>query len=430
MNHGLGFKGRLILIAGALAFLLGCAGQTVKDTGALTPHPESTQENDMERAKEVLNKAFERATATGSAAVELDLDEDPERVQRADLVRVYYTASLENGKISYTNRAKVAKDEARPKVAWYEEPSTGYGPEEVLAGSAAYVPGVGEAILGMAAGDKKTVTLPAEKAYGLPDPQKMIHLPCIKRLPMNVRMHPEEFVREFGSFPLLGKELEFNPYLKARVSGVTEYETILELLARDGERVLASFGTAEINVDIGKKEVTIRLTPTMGAPFEVKGREGRIVSTDGSFFTVDFNHPMAGKSVVIDLEIVSLAKASSLRAVEIPWLYDHEQGLDAARQEGKPAVLVLYASWCQWSQKLLSEVFEDPRIKSLKDRFIWVQIDSDEEGDLKALYEQDGFPMVVLLGPRGEVVDKLDGFREVGTLREELEKCYKQVVGT
>jgi thioredoxin-like negative regulator of GroEL len=82
---------------------------------------------------------------------------------------------------------------------------------------------------------------------------------------------------------------------------------------------------------------------------------------------------------------------------------------------------VLYAGWCSWSKKLLTESLEDPRIKQMKDRFVWVKVDSDKEQAFKEAYQQNGFPMVVVLNSKGDVVKKIDGYRDAAALKKELE---------
>ncbi|MBE9550458.1 MAG: FKBP-type peptidyl-prolyl cis-trans isomerase [Proteobacteria bacterium] len=378
----------------------------------------SSKKGDTRAVQERLKAAVEETVRTGKA-VEIGLDKDPDRVRKGDLVRVNYTAKcFSDGQVFCTTMAGVAGDPGTRKVAWYEEPK-GFFPEHILAGEEGSMPGLGEAVPGMAVGEKRTITLPPEKAYGSPDSRKMMQLPTVKHMPKVISMSAQEYVQKFRSLPVVGKEVDVVPYFKTRVIEITERRATLEHLAKDGERVQESFGTTEIHSD--GKEVTIELVPRIGAPFEANGRKGRIISTGGSVFTVDFNNPLAGKTIVLDLEVLSLTKASRMAAWQIPWLEDHDKGLTAALTDGKPMVLVLYADWCEWCKRLLNETLEDPRIRSLKDRFIWVRINSDAELEYKELYEQNGFPLIVLLNPEGETIKKLEGFRDAAKLRRELD---------
>jgi len=231
-------------------------------------------------------------------------------------------------------------------------------------------------------------------------------------------MSPEEYVGRFRSFPLVGSEVNLVPYFKARVQAVTERAATLEFIPRDGERVQEAFGAVSIGSEA--EHVTITLEPALGAAFEVQDRQGRILSTDGTTFTVDFNHPAAGKPVVLDVEVVSLKKASELAGKEIPWLEDHDLGMELARASERPMVLVLYASWCSWSRKLLNEAMADLRIRALAQDFVWVKVDSDQQRELGERYGQNGFPLTVVVGPDGRVLKRLDGFKDPRSLRQEL----------
>jgi len=55
--------------------------------------------------------------------------------------------------------------------------SEGRAPLEVVLGSGEVIPGFDEALTGMEPGEKKTVTIPAEKAYGLHDSKMVMEVP-------------------------------------------------------------------------------------------------------------------------------------------------------------------------------------------------------------------------------------------------------------
>ena len=56
----------------------------------------------------------------------------------------------------------------------------------------------------------------------------------------------------------------------------------------------------------------------------------------------------------------------------------------------------------------------------LKDKFVWAKVDSDVQKDLKKVYGQTGYPMIVVLNPEGEVVKTLKGFKDADTLSRKL----------
>ncbi|RNC69003.1 MAG: DUF255 domain-containing protein [Desulfuromonadales bacterium] len=376
-----------------------------------------TQDMESARPEAVLTKAIEDAISNGRNSANIELPQAEGKAKAGDLVTVRYTMATADGALVATTEAPVAADTGRQHSAAFTERSH-YRPEEVVAGGEGHLPGLAQAVIGMGPGEKKHLSLIAEKAFGARDPQRIVTMATVKSLPKTVSIPAADYVKNFGALPVVGKELPVVPYFPARVTGVTEQQATLQLLARDGERFTESFGAVETRVE--GETVKIRLVPTVGAPFEFRGARGTITAAGEENFTVDFNHPLADKSVVLDVEVVSMTKGETLSAVSVPWLESHDQGIDKAKQEQKPAVLVLYADWCQWCKKIFGETAVDPRIKAVADRFVWIRVNSDKEKVFKEQYGQDGYPMIVLLDRQGKVARKLDGFRDAASLREEL----------
>jgi FKBP-type peptidyl-prolyl cis-trans isomerase 2 len=373
-----------------------------------------------ETARKTLESAFRQAQDGGNPVhidVDLEFKEESTRAQKGDLVQVHFTAWDEDGKVARTTRREIAMDKAVAKADGYQDRRE-WGPEPVVGGAGTVPLFLGEVILGMEAGQRKRANIPPEKAFGVSDPAKKLDFPCARTMPRKVRLSAHEYTSRYKTFPQLGREVDWVPYFKARTVEVTDADVGLELLARDGERVEEELGAAEIKV--AGEMATITLTPRLGASFTLKDRQGRIVSTDGRSFTVDFNPPLAGRSVVLDVEVVSIVKASSLKDKELSWTEDHDEGLARGRSQGKPAVLVLYADWCGYCKKLFEETFADPRIKALRDDYIWVRVNSDREKQYHELYQQNGFPLVILFDRQGGIARKIDGFRDASALRKEL----------
>ncbi len=343
-------------------------------------------------------------------------DEDPNTAQTGDLLELHYTASLESGELIRTSLRSVAEDPGIKKFEVYLPPGS-YGPEAVVLGTRASFPGLGTAPAGMRPGEEKQVTLPQEKAYGPRDIKWIGEYERVRSIPKTVTMSAETYVNRFGGFPKMDRKVTYNPYVEARVTNVGDKNVTMELVPKF-EKDETEMGTTEVKSL--EKTIQISLTPKIGGPFQFKGRTGRIVSVDVRRFTVDFNHPLAGKPVVLKMKLLSLVKASAFEKKHIAWIEDHDQGLDAAVKEKKPVILVLYASWCKWSRRLLNESLKDPRIKMLSDRFVWIRVDSHKQKDLKEFYEQKSFPAVVLMDPDGTVFKTLKGYMGAGDLKKEL----------
>jgi peptidylprolyl isomerase len=79
------------------------------------------------------------------------------QAKKGNKVKVQYTGRLFDGTVFDT--------------------SEGRAPLEVVLGSGDVIPGFDEALIGMEPGEKKTVTIPVEKAYGLHDPKMVMEVP-------------------------------------------------------------------------------------------------------------------------------------------------------------------------------------------------------------------------------------------------------------
>lgn len=73
-------------------------------------------------------------------------DQNAAQAQNGDIVQVHYTGTLENGTVFDT--------------------SEGGEPLEFTLGQGRMIPGFEQAVLGMKIGESKTVTIPADEAYG------------------------------------------------------------------------------------------------------------------------------------------------------------------------------------------------------------------------------------------------------------------------
>ena len=338
---------------------------------------------------------------------------------KGDLATVDYQAMLEDGSIFFTTRKEVAGNPAWKMVPWYVAPDS-YKPETITAGKPALLPAVGEAVIGMKLGENKRLTLTPEQAFGQPDPQKRTQFPLAITLPRVVILPADEYVKRSGTFPQKGHELQLTPYFPARVTEVREKDVVMEFQVEDGKAFSEPFGTTIVKKT--ENEIITNLTPVIGSSFPLQEGTGIIISSDGKTFTVDQNHPLAGKTIIIDLTLSGLTRAADIPAGDLPWQQEHDAGLARAKADGKPAVLVLHADWCGYCKKLFSETMPDPRISSLRDRFTWIKVNSDKLADIKKLYGQEGYPMIVLFRADGTLARKLDGYQEAAVLRAALQE--------
>ncbi len=134
-----------------------------------------------------------------------------QQVKSGDAVRIHYHGTLGNGEIFDSSRERE--------------------PLEFTAGSGQVIPGFDNAVVGMTVGEKKSIHIPADEAYGHPSDEMLIEFPK-SEFPEDVKPEPgvtmhlsddqgnvfpvtvkevkDDTVILDGNHPLAGKDLNFD----------------------------------------------------------------------------------------------------------------------------------------------------------------------------------------------------------------------------
>ncbi len=133
------------------------------------------------------------------------------QVKAGDTVRIHYTGTLNDGTVF--------------------DSSQGREPLEFTVGSGEIIPGLDNALPGMSVGEEKSVAIPADDAYGQPDPNGrqevprdqipedipldpgtalQMQMPDGRAVPVTVAEVTEEVVVLDANHPLAGKDLNFD----------------------------------------------------------------------------------------------------------------------------------------------------------------------------------------------------------------------------
>ena len=89
----------------------------------------------------------------------------------------------------------------------------------------------------------------------------------------------------------------------------------------------------------------------------------------------------------------------------IRWRDWGDDAFVASRQQGKPLLLTLGATWCHWCHVLDETSYSDPRvIRLINSDFIPVRVDVDRRPDISKRYNQGGFPSVAIMDDKGELL--------------------------
>lgn len=93
------------------------------------------------------------------------------------------------------------------------------------------------------------------------------------------------------------------------------------------------------------------------------------------------------------------------------FLSSYDAALKAAKQSGKPVVLVFSASWCPPCQKNKRDVYPSAAVKPLHDKFVWAYLDADQKENVPAMekYGVSGIPHIQFLSKDGASLGNVVG---------------------
>jgi len=108
-------------------------------------------------------------------------------------------------------------------------------------------------------------------------------------------------------------------------------------------------------------------------------------------------------AILLTLGGRAFAGAENWNDANIKW-QSYEEGLKAAKEEGKPVCLIFYTSWCPHCTNY-SKVFSDEKIVEKAKSFVMIRLDSDKNKDISTKYKPDGeyIPRTFFLTSQGEL---------------------------
>lgn len=176
-------------------------------------------------------------------------------IKDGDFVRVNFTGKIkENDEVFDTTYDEIAQE-----AEIFDENKT-YKPIPIVVGGNHLLPAIEEEIVGLEAGDRKTVEVDSDNGFGPRDPK------AIQLIPM----------KEF------------------------------------------------------KKQ---GMTPYPGMRISAEGGEGRILTVNGGRVKVDFNHPLAGKDLIYDVEVTEIIEDNEEKIKSMIELHYSNPNVDLDKTE-------------------------------------------------------------------------------------------------
>jgi thioredoxin-related protein len=105
-----------------------------------------------------------------------------------------------------------------------------------------------------------------------------------------------------------------------------------------------------------------------------------------------------------------------------------EKGFQIAQQENKPIAVYFWAIWCQYFAKFQTDTLGNPQVKKiLEEDYVLVAMDLDIDRDISRKYGVSYPPYVLFLDGNDEVLDRVPGAVDAGTLLPVVTRVRDQV---
>lgn len=107
------------------------------------------------------------------------------------------------------------------------------------------------------------------------------------------------------------------------------------------------------------------------------------------------------------LSLASAAEPPDWNDSEIQWM-GYEQGISAAKQSGKPIMMIFYADWCPTCHAY-KNIFNKPAVISLAKKLVMIKVNVDQSPQLSQRYAYDGgyVPRSFVMDSTGVVLEAL-----------------------
>jgi len=257
-------------------------------------------------------------------------------VDVGDTVSVNYIGSFTDGKVFDTSYESIAKENDL-----YIE-GRDYTPLTFKVGAGQMIKGFDAAVVSMALGETKTVTIPPEDAYGASDPEMVIDIPTsldrIMYIGREFDISSSDFDNAFGKEPVIddivGAMFPWNFTVKeigsenitleymmdigdifimpqtAWNSTVTEKNgTTLTIMQNpeEGQTIQTLFGPASIT--LAEDTISLQVDAETGQEIMTPYGQGIVVSVSDESITFDLNPPMVGKTLIFEITVENVTKA-------------------------------------------------------------------------------------------------------------------------
>jgi thioredoxin-related protein len=113
-------------------------------------------------------------------------------------------------------------------------------------------------------------------------------------------------------------------------------------------------------------------------------------------------------------------------ASAVSWGSNLDSALRESDSSGKPVLVDFYTDWCGWCKKMDKDTYENSTVDELTRSFICVKIDGDKDPETTRKYNVSGYPTILFLNSKGNVIGTVGGYMPPNNFAVYLEEILKK----
>ena len=210
------------------------------------------------------------------------------------------------------------------------------GTIDFTVGAGEMIQGFDEAVVGMRVGGEKVVTIPPEKAYGLPDPANVIKLPLAWSIGKFINITEDTFRAAFNATPVPGQQYETESvFMPLKVTAVNGTDVFMEWAGVVGKVIPKGMEPWDNRITaVNDTSVILQRIATDGMVISTMYGEKTVSISNGQIL-IDVNSELAGKTLTFRIKVINATKAEAPVA-------------DAGQKSGTPKVELFIWSYCPY----------------------------------------------------------------------------------